>query len=291
MRFGALVAVLQICSWGCTVPNPAAQQPDGWVGDLAKSADSGVFMGDGMPQSGTIAIFIKGDLSKPKQPHADGLVGQTPLDYKIAVSRYQILRSASDPAPFLCFEHGKHPFVADISKDNLVGHCQTNSIKTGIYTHGRTRVDWARYSVEGVYHYLGQQLPGSFTFFRAFSDVVYKGKPYQAGQGTIRFSGSTTVEIPVSYGPLPPMPGVTFETHAGELSMTFRYTNPLRIEQTDTEQHWARFHWRIGDSFRWADTAGLGYKQGVWDVSALPAYTEQIKVHGVTGYYVTSSKD
>jgi hypothetical protein len=291
MRFGALVVVLQICTMGCTIPNTAAHQPDGWVGDLTRSKDSGVFVGDGLPASGTIAIFIKGDRSQPKQPHADGLVGQTPLDYKIAVSRYQILRSANDPAPFLCFDHGKQPFVSDISGDNLVGHCQTNSIKTGLYTHGRTKVDWARYSVEGVYHYLGQKLSGTFTFFRAFSDVVYKGKPYKAGQGTIRFSGITTVEIPVTYGPLPPMPGVTFKTHAGELSMTFRYSHPLQIEQTDAGQHWARFHWKIGDSFRWADTAGLGYKHGVWDVSALAVYTEQIKVHGVTGYYVTSSKD
>lgn len=293
----ATLALLLAGGAGCTVPNQHARGPDAGAADSVGPAwTDGVVAGgdaaaatDGAAGVGTITIFVKGDLSKVG--FSDGLAGQTPRDYTIALSRYHVLRSADDPAPVLCFDHGPKPALTNIAKDNEVGSCRTSSIPTGPYTHGRTKVDWARYTVDGVYHYLGQKLTGSFTFFRAFSDVVHEGKPFKAGQGTITFSGATKVEIPVTYGPLPPMPGVSFKLQGGELSMTFRYTKPLLIEQQDTHAHWARFNWKIADSFRWADAQGYGYAKGVWDVALLPSSSEQVLLHGVSGYYVTSSKD
>jgi hypothetical protein len=282
-----ITSLALICAgWaGCTVPNPG-YQPD---------TDGQVLAGDGqrttadLLRSGTISIFIKGD--RTKKQFQDGLSGQTPRSYEIAVARYQLLRSAGDPAPVLCFDHGKQPYVLDVARDNLVGYCQTSSIPNGLYTHGRTKVDWARYSVEGTYHALGQQLPGKFTFFRAFSDVSYNNKPFKAGQGTITFKGITTVELPVTYGPLPAMPGIQHRTKDGQFTFTFRYTRPLQIDQTDTGKHWARFHWQIDDAFRWADAQTPGYKHGVWDVSPLGGHTESVKLFGVSGYYVTASTD
>lgn len=301
-------ALALLCAWGagsvgvgagagCTVPNRQAIDLDGGGVDTdgagghdgASTGGDGISAPDALAGVGTIKIFVKGDLAKAGFP--DGLAGQTPRDYKIALSRYHVLRSADDPAPVLCFDLGQQPAVTEIAKDNLVGSCRTSSIPTGPYTHGRTKVDWARYTVDGVYHYLGQKLQGSFTFFRAFSDVVHEGKPYKAGQGTVTFNGATKAEIPITYGPLPPMPGVTFKTQGGELSMTFRFTHPLAIEQNDTHEHWARFNWKIADSFRWADAQGYGYAKDVWDVALLPTSSEQVLLHGVSGYYVTSSKD
>ena len=274
---------------------------DGGVGDGAADAvamdttapDFGGHGGGdgGAPdgRAGTIGIYVQGDLTKFS--FNDGLAGQTPRNYQIAIRSYRVLRSASDPSPVLCFDHGQKPFVVDVAKDNLVGTCPTAKTPSGTYTHGRTGVAWARYTVDGVYHALGQKLPDSFTFFRAYSDVTYKGKAYKAGQGSVTFSGLTTVTIPFVYGPMPSMPGVSFTTVKGAFFMTFRYTKPLTIVQGDPGAHWARFHWKVGDAFRWADTSLPGHKSGVWDVSAVLSDTEQVKLHGVSGYRVTSSTD
>ena len=140
-------------------------------------------------------------------------------------------------------------------------------------------------------HDLGQSLPGKFTFFRAYSDVTYDGKPYTAGTGTLTYSGIVTVEIPFTYGPLPDMPGVEFETVAGEFFMTFAYTNPLPIVQADTKERWARFHWEVQHSFRWTDLTTAGFQPNVWDVTPQAADAEAVLLHGVSGYHVTSSID
>ncbi|MGC4118519.1 MAG: hypothetical protein QM765_28980 [Myxococcales bacterium] len=241
--------------------------------------------GDG--SVGTIAIYVAGDLSPVV--FGDGLAGQTPYDYEIALSRYDVLRSETDPSPVLCFDLGSTPVVVDVATDNLVGTCRTADVPSGSYTYGRTRVDWARYTVDGVYHYLGQGLPGKFVYFRAYSDTDYAGKHYVAGTGTVTFIGTTTAETPVVYGTPPSVGGVSFTVVGGECFMTFPYTVPLPIDQQDTGAHWARFHWKVWESFRWTDVALAGYQTGVWDVDAVG--TEAVGMYGVSSYYVTSSVD
>jgi hypothetical protein len=237
---------------------------------------------------GRIAIYIAGDLSQAA--FEDALAGQTPTDYEIAVSRYYTLTSANDPAPQLCFDHGDRYVIAKMHGDNLVGSCPTDSIRTAAYTHGGTKVEWTRYTVEGVYHVLGQDLPGKLSVFRAFSNTSYRGQSYAAGQGYLRVSGPTEREIPVVFPPLPDAPGVQFEIRDGEFFFTFVYSEPLLIEQHHPGQHWARFHWMIRDSFRWADRPLPGYAPGVWDLSPNPLASESISRYGVSGYYVTSSQ-
>ena len=264
---------------------PAAQQDgasqhDGPLGDGAGD-DSGI-------TGGRIDIYVAGD-STPKT-FTDGLSGQTPRDFKIALSKYYAMTSASDPAPALCFDHGDSEVVADLSGDTLVGSCATASLPTAAYAYGRVRVEWAEYTVSGVLHYLGQAYSGDFTFFRAYSDVVHNGTPMSAGQGVIKFSVTGT-EIPVTYPAALQAPGSTVETTNGECWMTFAYSHPLPVDQTSPDSHWARFTWEIFEGFRWSELALTGYATGVWDVSTAAGGTEFVSVPGATGYYTTSSED
>jgi hypothetical protein len=262
----------------------AAAGGDAAAADAAAASD-GSTPGDG--GVGTIAIYVAGDLTPVV--YGDGLAGQTPYDYQIALSRYDILLGATDPSPVLCFDLGATPFVVEVDKDNLVGSCVTAAVPSGTYTYGRTTIDWARYTVDGVYHYLDQQLPGKFVYFRAYSDTVYDGKAYAAGTGTVTFIGATAAEYPVVYGPPPNVAGVRFDIVGGKCLMTFPYTRPLPIDQSNTGAHWARFHWKIWESFRWTDAAWSGYQTGVWDVA--PGGIETVGLYGVSSYYVTSSID
>jgi hypothetical protein len=256
--------------------------------DLRRSNERGDPQAPADGGEGSISIYMAGDLSKTA--FGDGLAGQTPSDFQIAVSRYHVLLSAADPSPQLCFDHGSSSSVASLGEGTKVGSCRTQTIKSGLYTHGRTKVDWARFTVDGTYHSAGQKIAGKLTFFRAYSDTVVSNRSFKAGQGTITFSGLSALEIPVTYPPPVSVPGIlSFETINGELLVTFAFSKPLPIAQPDQHQHWARFHWKIGDAFRWADQALAGYQSGVWDV-ALPG-AEPVMMHGVSSYYTTSSVD
>ncbi len=235
---------------------------------------------------GTIKIYLKGDLTP--QTFTDKYSSQTPTNYQIALSRYFIMLNAQDPKPQLCF-HLKKVAVADMSKDNLMGSCRTQTLKTGLYTYGKVKVEWVRYTVDGVMHYNGIPLSGKLTFLRAYSDTTYQGKAYKAGQGRIKFAGPTTVEIPYTFPQVPTTPGLKFSLVKGEFFITFPYTKPLPIDQTSKDQHWARMHWKIHNAFRWIDKALPSYKTDIWDVAVTTSTTEEVKLFGVSGYKITSS--
>lgn len=299
LRTLQFLCLFPVVLMGCHDDNPAYRGDHGLTDSLARDlrldrrTEAGIDLRrDGklpIPDSlgpGRIAIYIKGDLDPIT--YTDGGSGQTPTQYGIAVSQYSIMTSATDPSPQLCFQLAA-PFEAQIDKDNLVGSCLTQSIKTGLYTHGRTRIDYARYTVSGTLHVPGKDLPGTFTYFRAYSDTTYESKTYKAGTGYVRFKGAVAFELPLTYPPFPTVPGVTTSLVNGQFFWTFAYGKPLPVDQKNPGQHWARFNWKIFESFRWTDFSLPGYTKGVWDVSPLAASIEPILLYGVSSYYVTSS--
>ncbi|MFH2010391.1 MAG: hypothetical protein ABI333_27580 [bacterium] len=253
------------------------------VGDAGTSGDAST------PTGGTISIYLAGD-STPKT-FTDGLAGQTPTSYVIALSEYWAQTSLSDPSPAFCFDTGAAPVEADLSGDTLMGVCDTQALPTAVYTHGRVKVDWARYTVQGTLHYQGMPFAGAFTFFRAYSDTTYLGDAYLAGEGFIEYSGPTQVTIPTTYDPPLSFPGVVVETVGGACWMTFPYSQPLAVDQTNLDHHWARFHWEIYEGFRWQDRSDTGFADGVWDVGMTVPETEEVIFAGATGYYTTASTD
>jgi hypothetical protein len=240
--------------------------------------------------TGAISIYLKGDFT-PKV-FTDTLASQTITEHRIAISEYWIQTSLNDPSPVLCFDHGKKPVVAEMEKDNLMGACKTNTIPTASYTHGRVKVDWIKFSVTGTVHFLSMPYPGSFTVFRAYSDTAYEGKNYTAGQGKVNYVGIIPVELPVSYDPLPVVPGLKMEVDAnGDFWIVFPFGKSLLIVQNNNEQHWARFHWQMYEGFRWLEHNAVGYADNTWDVSPYPGATEEVISAGVTGFYITASTD
>lgn len=281
----ALPAALAACPGpGGSGRSDAALHQDGQaLPDAQVSEDASTTGG------GTISIYLTGDLT-PKT-FTDGLSGQTPTRYVVALSEYWAQTSLDDPTPAFCFSTGGAPVEADLAEDTLVGTCRTADLPTATYTHGRVKIDWATYTVTGTLHYQGMPLPGELTFFRAYSDTTYQGQAYSAGEGTITFTGATTVTIPMAYDPPLSLPGVRLETIAGEFFMTFPYSNPLAVDQTSPDHHWARAHWEIFEGFRWQDQGTAGYAAAVWDVAPTEAETEPVIYPGVTGYHTTASTD
>ena len=242
--------------------------------------------------AGKIAIYLKGVQDKPAA--VDGLAAQTPTGFQIALSRYSVLKAIDDPAPQVCFDLKDQPAVADMAGDNLMGSCATSGLTTAMYSYGRTKVDWSKFTVKGTLHYGGQPYAGKFTFFRAWSDTVVAGKAYKAGTGTLRFQdnyGLVDNTVNYAYPPVISPPGVTMATVAGEFSITFPYTKPLPIVQGAPGDYWARFNWHVLDGFRWQDEDKATFAKDVWDVVMPPDVSVEVKVFGATGYDVTTSLD
>ncbi len=247
-------------------------------GDTADTADTA--------DVGRIEIYLAGDHAV--RDYNDGLSGQTPTAYQIGISGYQ-LRTGPTATPVPCFDLDE-PVVADMDGDTLVGHCRTDEVPTALYTHGRVRVEYLTYTVGGRLHYAGQVYAGDFVIFRAYSDTVYEGVDYNAGSGWVRYEGPTTVTLPVEYAPLDVV-GLSGELVGGEYWLTFPYLRVLPVETSNTDTHWARFHWEVYEAFRWVDDAGPDNRDGEWDVGTTLAASEEVRMTGVAGYHITSSID
>jgi len=240
------------------------------------------------PQGGSIAIYLAGDLT-PKT-FQDGLSGQTPKVFEIALSKYDIQTSLDASGRVHCYDLAQ-PKVANMLQDTLMGSCETASIPSAAYTHGRVKVDWLRLTVEGTLHAGDQVLPGEFTFFRAYSDTTYEGETFDAGQGWVEYSGVIQQRIPMAYAG--PVPGDAYtELIDGEYWLTFPFGRTLPVLQDSEQEHWARFHWELFESFRWEERPRAGYVESIWDVNATNnTQSEQVFMNGVSGFYITSSVD
>lgn len=242
----------------------------------------------GLP--GRIAIFLAGDDSE--RTFTDSASGQTPRDFDIALSAYYVQTSRFDNSRALCFDLGDTPAIADMSGDNLIGSCLTSSIPTGTYTHGRVKVDWLRYTIDGTLHAGEGPDQGEYDLFRAMSNTEYEGTYYTANTGYIAFSGLISFSLPLTF---PPMSGggmgIDINMELGKLWMTFPYSSPLPIDASNLQHHWARFHWELYESFRWIDTSLEGHSPGVWDTRYNIADSEQVVGSGFNGYHITSSLD
>lgn len=257
-------------------------------GDAAGADLAGLDLGGDAVQPGAIAIFLAGD--ETERVFDDGLVGQTPRDYVIALSRYELLRNASDEDPALCFDHGERLVAADMSGDTLMGRCSTESVPTGSYTHGRVKVEWVRLTIAGRVHSDLGVFPGDFEVFRAYSDTRYDGRTWRASQGYIEYQGVANFRVEVVFATDNDAPTHVIED--GEYLLTFPYGRTLPVVSGAEDAYWARFHWQTFEGFRWQERDTEGFREGEWDVVAeTPTDSESVRYQGVTGYYVTTSLD
>ena len=273
-------------------PDTPADLPEDRLPDLPE--DTGTDTVDtGEPDEGRpgyIAIFLAGDASE--RTFTDSASGQTPQDFEIALSAYYVQTSRYDGSPDLCFDLGDSPTIADMDEDNLIGSCLISSIPTGVYTHGRVKVDWLKYTVDGTLHTGDGSDSGEYELFRAMSNTEYNGTYYAANSGYIAFDGLVDFSLPLTFPPLSAGGmGLDIRLESGKLWMTFPYSGALPIDTTNLDHHWARFHWELFESFRWIDTHLEGHSVGVWDTRYSIDQSEQVVGSGFNGYHITSSLD
>lgn len=277
------------------VDSPDTHSPDVTSPDAGHPApDATTDAGPGEPDvqtdNGSISLYLAGDLSA--KSFNDHYVGQTPKAFEVAISQYDIQTSRQAATGVNCFELDE-PVVADLLQDNLLGSCDTESLPTGEYTHGRVKVEWVRFTVDGTLHTAALATPGEVTFFKAYSETDYDGESYDAGEGWVEFTGLTTQRFPAEFDhSLPSGGGLRAEVIDDEYWLTFPFSSRLPVLQHNNDDHWARLSMEVYESFRWDSRRTFGYDRDAWDVNIYnPSRSEEIMVRGISGYYVTTSMD
>jgi hypothetical protein len=234
-----------------------------------------------------ISIYIKGDTTT--QPPADGLSGQTPQNYVMGLGRFDLLRSAQDPAPVVAFDHGAKPVMVDMLKTTLGGKARIADLPAGAYTHGRVLLTMATFTVAATGHGAGLAVPGKVTVTAALSDTTIKGAPWKQNQAefTGDFKPLPPVTIPAPLPPLPSTGGGSVVQEGGRTWLVFQFPKPLEVSPATGRDHRATIIYRVRESFRWQDQAKPGFAPKVFDIDM--AGFEAVKSFGATGYAVESS--
>jgi hypothetical protein len=253
--------------------------------DGGPSGGSGRSLTDGGPaEEGTIEIYVQGELT-PKV-FSDGLSGQTPEDYVMGLSRFDLMRSATDPAPVTAFDHGARSVEVDMLGRTLAGTARTAEIPTGVYAYGRVLLTMTRFTVRATAHGQGLSLPGKLKVTGALSDTTLDGQPWTKGQAQYTFTAGGLFSRTMA-GPLPPLPstaGGGIVPEGGRTWLVFPFPTPLAVDPHSRARHQATIIYEVFDSFRWEDQAGPGYSSGVFDIAETTF--EPVRNFGATGYRI-----
>ncbi|HEY3355952.1 MAG TPA: hypothetical protein VGQ83_22055 [Polyangia bacterium] len=256
------------------------------AGGVDAATDAGA---DDAPPAGdaagraVIEIYVAGDLT-PKT-FTDGASGETPLSYTMGLSRFDLLRSAADPAPVTVFDHGPDWVELNLLDTSLAGSVATASLPAGTYTHARVLLSMARCAVAATAHLGTASIPGTFTITGAFRDTTIDGTPLTHGQARYAFEAlGQTQSSGGALPPLPSTPGGTVVTDASGTWLVFQLPQPLPIDPTSPATHRATITYEVYESFRWQDQATAGFADGVFDLTATAA--EPVVSFGATGYRI-----
>ncbi|MFH1132243.1 MAG: hypothetical protein V1754_12975 [Pseudomonadota bacterium] len=241
---------------------------------------------DQLPATGgIITIYVEGDTST--KSFSDGLSGQTPKEFTMSLGQFDIMTSASDPNPVTIFDHGSNPVDVDMLGHTKAGEGQTKDIPAGTYTHGQVLLTKTVFKIDGTVH-ATLAFPGEIQVIGALSDTTINGESWKQGQATYTFS-LVPQPIPATLPLLPSTAGGTIIQKNGQTWMVFSFDKPISIPLSKGKNWEGTITYEVFKSFRWQDEQKTGYKDGVFDVTALPAPSyEPVMNFGATGYRINT---
>ena len=294
--FALLPTLSLACDLGEACPDAAAP-PHGWAdaGPAVIPGADGAPTGDPTPPvgDGSLEVRLRGDLTP--RVLDDGLVGQTPQDLLISISRVDLLRSADDPAPVRVLDYAYGSPAVDMSTETVLGARATAELPAGTYSHARMLLAATSFTVDVVVHdVMMVGLPGEMAVVGAFSDTVIDGSPWSAGQAAYTvWSDLDTTDL---VGDLPPLPGTPDGTVVQDALGTWLVLpldHPLTIAPGDAAGHRLTIVLRTYGSFRWQDQAepadlalpgDEGWIDGAFDVDTFFGASEPMFGCDATGY-------
>jgi hypothetical protein len=262
---------------------------DGSTGTDSAATDGQSSQDGSLPDGSSgykLDIYVEGD-STPKT-FTDGYSGQTPTNYYMGVSRFDLMTSENDTSPVTVFDHGEDYVEVDMSQNTLVGSADLADLPFDFYTHGRVLLKMTRFDVETTVHTTmpPAQVPGTVTVVAALSDAIIDNE--QRSQDWVEYTFNVMGGITTT-GSLPELPstgGGTVVKQNGELWLVFALQSGLTISPLPTQDHTATITYEIYESFRWEDQQQANYTEGVFDAQA-EGTTEPVMNFGATGYSIS----
>lgn len=248
--------------------------------------------GDARPDGGSdggldggamnIAIYVVGDLG-PRPP--DQYSGQTPRAQSVDISRFELLRSQSDPAPVTVFDHGSAPVRCDLLGTTLAGKGSSDRIPAGSYTHGRALMGLFQATVEMTAHASGSSFPGTLTVTQAINATELNGQAWPKGKAEYAFDyGVGKTSSPGLAQPLPSTAGGVLVEEGSRTWLVFPFSVPFLINPGDLSPRTATIVYYVHQSFRWEDQPKPGFDAGVFDYEVATNSTEPVRNFGARGY-------
>lgn len=275
---GALALALVACG------GPLDDFNDNNTNNTNDQADAGVDAASN-PDAGdatdvaTLYIYVEADLTE--KTFTDGLSGQTPKNYTMALARFDVMTSASDTSPVTIFDHGNAPRDVDMLGRTLAGTARMSSLPAGTYSHGRVKLVSASFDVDATVHAMGNHMPGTISVFAALSDHNDGTKDWTQGQAEYTFSLYPTPMAAVIPA-LPSTVGGQVVQEDGETWLVFEFDQPMTLSPDITQDINATMVFEVFESFRWEDQDLTDYTDGVLDTTAVSS--EPVLNFGATGY-------
>lgn len=234
-----------------------------------------------------VSLWTAGDLAA--KSFTDGHQGQTPSSFFIGISRFELLKAADDASPALVFDYGPDYVQVDMLSSTMVGYADLKTIPTGLYTHGRVKLDMTSFEVDTVLHPTVIPVPstGKLSVLGALSDVTIEGSAHAKGWAQYTFSFLSTPFSQQATLPAFPSTGVgTIEETATTTSLLFAFPSAMPVASVLNASFKATLTMDEYQSFRWADQANPGYQAGKFDTEQAGS-SEPVMNVGATGYHIT----
>lgn len=201
----------------------------------------------------------------------DGLSGQTPQNYYMGLGGFELMTSATDPAPVSVFDHGGSYEEVDMLTTSVAGSARLIDLPPGTYTHGRVLLHTVRFAVDTTFHATTVTLnyPTQVNVIAALSDTTIGTQAHD--QGWVQYSVTVPilgdVSIPGTLPALPSTAGGAMVQSGGQTWLIFPFPEPIVVASIPTGPITATIVYDVFESFRWEELAASGFATGVFDTS------------------------
>ncbi|MEZ4338210.1 MAG: hypothetical protein R3B82_16435 [Sandaracinaceae bacterium] len=207
--------------------------------DAAMSFDAAVpldaAMGDAGGSSGA-QVFVHLVATHDAVDHLPSTSGQTPRDWVSGIRSLHLMRSETDPTPFLVFSHGDGFVEASYADgaDTIVGSRPIAELEPGVYAWARVVHTHVRFTIDATLHAGFGPMPGALEDFIALSDrTTALGRTWSQGDyRTVFTTAGRSFPAEGTGYTWPSVPGGGFTTRVEDGETAFYFPAPLVVDDT-----------------------------------------------------------
>jgi hypothetical protein len=276
---------------GCTtVAAPEPSEPEGPTArpDAGTDvADANALPPDASTERGNAKISILVEATNQAFAHKDGHAGQTPKAQALSISALYMQAEGESAPTTRVFDFDTSGIDTPLTPGSSteVAKVSLKDVPAGKYSHCRTYVTLASYTVATSMHAFGFTVPGTIRGVHVLSDgASIDGTPGKSGAFRFAFQPDAC-GMPYAYGgenfPFA-QPGPNFSLQVENGRAFYAYDCALTVPKTSARDLQIVMKLNMDRNFRSSDAPVLGYQSGVFD--ATPTSSETVQRFGANSF-------